>query len=66
MDAKKIAIKGLFLIFIILSISISLLTALALINFIFNINDKDSLQIFIGALLICSLLWGFTFFFRNH
>lgn len=62
MKVKNFARKSLFLVLVLLSIVISLITSFVLIGFVLNPGSKEILQLFLGALLTCSMFWGLTFY----
>lgn len=62
MKAKTIVIKGVFVTLALISIIVSLITSLMLLIFTFNPDEKETLQMFLGSLILCSLLWGLTFY----
>ena len=59
---RKIALKSLFLVLVLISTVISLITSFVLIGFVLNPGSKEMLQFFLGALLTCSIFWGLTFY----
>lgn len=62
MQVKTIAFKSLFLVLVLISFLFSLLTALALLTFVFNPQTQDNLQIFLILIILTTVSWGSTFF----
>lgn len=62
MNAKNFALKSLFLVLVLISTVISLITSLALIAFVLNPGQKETLQLFLGSLILSALFWGSTFY----
>lgn len=62
MNAKTFVLKSLFLVLVLISTIISLIASLTLIVFILNPSEKETLQLFLGSLIVCSLFWGMTFY----
>lgn len=62
MVMKRIIRKSITVILIILSTILSMLFAFLLLAFIFNPQDKNTLQLFIVTAITGALMWGFTFF----
>jgi hypothetical protein len=62
MKIKALALKSLFLVMALFSIIFSLSTALTLISFVVNPGNKETLQLFLGTLILTTLFWAITFF----
>jgi len=62
MDTKKIALKSLFIVMVLVSSFVSLVMAFLLFAFIFNPDDKEMLQLFLGFLVSSTLLWVISFY----
>jgi hypothetical protein len=62
MDGKQIAKKSILVVLILLSIIFSLATVFSFFAFIFNPSEKGLLQFFVISVILCSALWGLTFY----
>jgi hypothetical protein len=65
MEAKKIVMKSLFITMALLSSFISCIFAISLLILIFNFDDKSSLYMFLGTLILTVLFWALTFYLIN-
>jgi len=65
MNARKFVLRSLFLVLVLVSIIISLVTTISLFTFVLYPEEKETLQFFLGSLIVSAFFWGSTFYISS-